>query len=134
MNFKTQEIIEDDSSLIEPGWEGSNETKFLTIDWNKEEDGDINLRSRSILTYRHDWLQGKRKENMTESSPKVISSPGSLQSDTSLSNIVGDALIPDKKVKSPPCSQAKTPRMRSQSKSEALKQSGPQKKKMTSQE
>lgn len=114
-----QGIIKDRSSLIEPGWEGSNETKFLTVDLNKEEDDDINLRARSILTYTDDWLQGKRKENMIESSPKVISSPGSLQFDTSLSNIAGDALTPDKKMKSPPRSQAKIPRMRSQSKTEA---------------
>jgi hypothetical protein len=56
LNFKIQGIIEDGSSLIEPGWEGSNETKFLTVDWSKEEDEDINLRARSIFTYIDDWL------------------------------------------------------------------------------
>lgn len=121
MKFKTQGIIEDGSSLIESSWEGSDETKFLTIDWSKEEDDDINLRARSIFTYTDDWLQGKRKGNINESSRKVISSLGLLQSNTSFSNIVGDALIPDKKVKSPPHSQAKIPRMRSLSQTEALK-------------
>lgn len=101
LKFKTQGIVEDGSCLVEPEWEESNETKFLTVDWSKEEDDDINWRARSILTYTDDWLQRKRTGNINESSTKVISLSEPLQSDIPLSHVAGDTLASNKKIKFP---------------------------------
>ena len=117
------EGVDDDGlDIVEPGWEESSELKFLAVDWNKDVEDDINLRSRFILTFIDDWLQRKNKRIINEPSTEVISFPESLQSDIPLSPIVGNILVLDKQKKSPPHLQTTTPRTRSQSKSKALKQ------------
>ena len=43
--------------MVELGWKESDETRFLVVDWYKEEEDDINWRVRFILTCTDDWLQ-----------------------------------------------------------------------------
>ena len=94
--FKTEGVVDDCSDIVELGWEESSELKFLAVDWNKDVEDDINLRSRFILTFTDDWLQRKKKRIINEPSVEVISFPKSLQSDISLSPVVGNILVPNK--------------------------------------
>ena len=107
--------------MIEPGWRELNEIKSLAIDWYKDEEDDIILRARFILTYMDDWLQKKAREVSNEPPAKVTSSLEPLHSDTSFSPIGGSTSFSERKEGSPPRLQATAPRTRSQSKSKALK-------------
>ena len=120
MKFKKEGVVDDGLDIVEPSWEESNELKFLAVDWNKDEEDDINLRARFILTFTDDWLQRKNRRIINEPSTEVISFPESLQSDTPLSPVVGNILALDKQMKFPPHFQAMAPRKISQSKSKAL--------------
>jgi hypothetical protein len=57
LNFRTEGINDDGSDMIEPGWQETNATQSLTFDWSKEEEDDINMRARFILSCTDDWLQ-----------------------------------------------------------------------------
>ena len=59
MKFKIEGINDDGSDIIEPIWKESSEMKSLAVDWNKDEEDHINLRTRFILTYTNNWLQRK---------------------------------------------------------------------------
>ena len=63
LKFQLEGIVEDGSDIIAPGWEEASEIKHLEVDWNQEEEDDINLRTRSILTHIDDWLKRKKHEN-----------------------------------------------------------------------
>ena len=96
LKFKTEGVVDDGLDIVELGWEESSELKFLAVDWNKDVEDDINLRSRFILTFTDDWLQRKNKRIINEPSVEVISFPQSLQFDTLLSLVAGSILVPDK--------------------------------------
>lgn len=49
--FKLEAIVEDGLDVVEPGWEEANEQKQLEVDWNRAKEDDVNLRTRSILSY-----------------------------------------------------------------------------------
>ena len=70
--------------------------KFLAVDWSKDEEDDINLRARFILTFTDDWLQRKGKGIINKPSSGVISFPKSLPSNIPLSPIAGNILAQDK--------------------------------------
>ena len=54
LKFKIEGVVDDGSDIVKPGWEESSEAKSLVVDWNKEEEDDINLRARFILTFTND--------------------------------------------------------------------------------
>ena len=68
LKFKIERMIEDGLDMIELVWEESNESKSLVVDWNQDEEEDIDLRARFILTYIDDWLKKKRKGIFNEPS------------------------------------------------------------------
>ena len=96
LKFKIEGINDDGSDIVEPGWEESSETKSLAVDWSKDEEDDVNLRARFILTYTDDWLQRKSQGIINEPHAKVISSSKPLQFDIPFSPIVGNTLVPNK--------------------------------------
>ena len=51
LKFQLEGIIEDGSDIVEPGWEETSESKILEVDWNQEEEDDINPRTRYILSH-----------------------------------------------------------------------------------
>ena len=57
LKFQIEGVIEDGSDMVEPGWEESSESKSLAVDWNQDEEEDINLRDIFILTCTNDWLK-----------------------------------------------------------------------------
>ena len=56
LQFKIEGVVDDGSDTVEPSWEESSELKFLVVDWNKDEEDDINLTARFILKFIGDWL------------------------------------------------------------------------------
>lgn len=56
LKFKIEGVVDDGSNIVEPGWEESSELKSLAFNWNKDEEDDINLRARFLLTFTDDWL------------------------------------------------------------------------------
>lgn len=134
LKFQIEGIIEDGSYMIEPSWEESNESKSLVVDQNYDEEEDINLRARFILTYTDDWLKKQSKKVFNEPSSGVVSFFEPSTSDIQLlSPITGSVLARGKKKRMPTHIQNMAPRTKSQAKSDALKQHKVQKEKMSTQ-
>ena len=132
MKFNVEGIVDDSSKMVEPGWRESHEANFLTVDWNKEEEDDINRRMRFILTYTDDWLQQRTRGSTSEPPVEVTSSLELPLSDVSFSPVAGDTVILDTRERSPLQPRTTAPRTRSRSKSAALEQIKNQEQEMTS--
>ena len=93
LKFQIEGIIEDGSNIVEPGWEEANESKLQEVDWNQEEEDDINLRTRSILTYTNDWLKRQSMKVVNKPSPRMVSFSEPLTSDIQVSSLVVGGLL-----------------------------------------
>ena len=72
-------------------------SKSLVVDWNQDEEEDINLRARFIFTYTDDWLKKQNKKVVNEPSLEMISFFEPSSSDTQLSSpIAGGELAQGK--------------------------------------
>lgn len=113
LKFRTEGVIKDGSDIVEPGWDESNKSKSLVVDWNQDEEDDINLRARFIFTYTDDWLKKQSKKVGSEPSSGVFSFSEPASSDIQLSSpIVGYELAQSKQKRMPICVQNITPRTR----------------------
>ena len=122
LKFKTEGVIEDGSDMVEPGWEESNESNSLVVDWNQDEEEDTNLRARFILNYTDDWLKKKSNGIVNEPSSGVVSFSEPLTSDTQLSSPIASSVLAQGNQKRMPIHiQNIAPRTRSKAKSKALK-------------
>lgn len=101
LKFLLDGVIEDGSDIIELGWEETSEMKQLEVDWDQEEEDDINLRTRSILTHIDNWLRRRDikaiSEKKARKSSKKVSFSKTLTSDTPISShVAGKPLSPNK--------------------------------------
>ena len=95
-------VIEDDLDMVEPSQEESNEAKSISVDWNQDEEEDINLRARFILTYIYDQLKKQSKKFGNELSLGVVSFSKPSTSNTQLlSPIVGSVLAQGEQKRKP---------------------------------
>ncbi len=120
--------------MIEPSWDESHESKSLVVDWNQDEEEDMNLRARFIFTYTNDQLKKQNKKIVNEPSSRVVSFFEPSSFDIPLSSLTaGSELIRGKQRRTPIHIQNTAPRTRSQAISKALKQHKVQTKKMSTQ-
>ena len=85
LKFQLEGIIEDGLDIVELGWEEVSDSKKLKVDCNQEEEDEINLRTRFILTHSDNWLRRQSMkvvhESPSEKFPKLVSFSKPLTSD-----------------------------------------------------
>lgn len=134
MKLQLEGLVEDDLDIVEPGWEEASELKQFEVDWDLEEEDDINQRTRSILIHKDNWLRRRSMRKINEQkarkSPKKNSFFEPLTFDIPiLSPIIGSLSTPNRQKRTLSLAQNMTPRTRSKTKSEALMQQEIQKEK-----
>jgi hypothetical protein len=86
LKFQLYGIVEDGTEVIEPGWD--REEKHLGVDWGQDEDDDINLRTRTILTCTDNWLKRQRERKVLGQSCEKITRPSSYDEVQSIDKVV----------------------------------------------
>ena len=68
-------------------------SKSLVVDWNQDQEEDINLRDRFIFTCIDDWLKKQSKKVVNKPSSKMISFSKPSSSNTQLLSLVAGSVL-----------------------------------------